>query len=365
MDSLVLANLAHRRTRSFVTILGVAIGVVLVTLTMGLARGQLAERGRREANAGAEILLRPSGAGLSSVSASLSVDLAAVPVIEAIEGVADVVPLGQHVERAETGFGFRSIDGVDFEEYARISGLRIVEGRPFQAPNEAIVDEFFARAPENKIGKTTQFAGNTYTIVGVYSPPSMSRVKIPLSSMQDYFDAQGFASMLMIKVHDGVNPETVALALRERFPDNQIILTRDLPNFYARGIPALNTFLNVVVGLSLIISTLVIMLTMYTTVVERTRQIGILKALGASRMFIAAAIEREAILISFAGVVLGYLVAIVTAALIQRFTSLQIEFQTSVFLATGAVGVLSGVLGALYPAVRAAKLDPVDALAYE
>jgi putative ABC transport system permease protein len=365
MDSFVIANIAHRRTRSFVTVLGVALGVVLVTLTVGLARGQLAERGRREANAGAEILFRPSGAGLNAVSASLSIDLGIVPELESIEGVQSVVPLGQHIERAETGLGWRSIDGVDFDLYARVSGLRIIQGRPFQSPNEAIVDAYYARSPENSIGKTIPFGGTTYTIVGIYEPSSMSRIKIPLAAMQDYFDAKGFASMLLVKVREGVDLETVARALRDRYPDNQIVLTRDLPAFYSKGIPALNTFLNVVIGLSLIISTLVIMLAMYTTVVERTRQIGILKALGASRLFIAGAIEREAIFLSCAGVLLGYLIAIIAAAIIERLTSLQIEFQMSLFAATGAIGVLSGALGALYPAVRAAKLDPVDALAYE
>jgi putative ABC transport system permease protein len=339
---------------------------VLVTLTVGLAHGQLAERGRREASTGAEILFRPPGSGMSALQATLSIDVDLAPDIASVDGVEQVVPLGQHLERAKTGFGWRGIDGVDYDAYARISGLRIVDGRPFRdGENEAIVDDVFARTPEGKIGNTVEFGGRAFTIVGVYSPESMSRVKVPLSAMQDYYDARGSASLLMIKTAPGADVEAVARRLRERFPDHQIILSRDLPAFYSQGIPALNTFLNVVIGLSLCISTLVILLTMYTTVIERTRQIGILKSLGASRAFIAGVIESEALLISLVGVAVGIGVAVIAGVAIRSTMNLQIEFEPKWFLITGVVGLLSGVLGALYPAVRAAKMDPVEALAYD
>lgn len=366
MGSFVLGQIFHRRTRSVLTVLGVAIGVVLVTLTVGLAHGQLAERGRREAATGAEILFRPPGSGLSPVQGTLSIDLGVVPEIQAVEGVQNVVALGQHLERAKTGFGWRSIDGVDFEQYAQLSGLHMVKGRAFD-PNadEAVVDEIFAKNAGGTIGDKVEFGGKSFTIVGIYAPESMSRIKIPLSAMQDYYNAHGAASLLMIKVRPGEDIDLVARRIRDRFPDNQIILSRDLPAFYSQGIPALNTFLSVVIGLALLISTLVILLTMYTTVIERTRQIGILKSLGASAAFIAGVIETEAILISAIGVAIGFLVAVGVGFGIRASTSLQIEFELKWFLITGVVGVLGGAMGSLYPALRAARMDPVEALAYD
>lgn len=366
MGSFVLGQLFHRRTRSALTIVGVAIGVVLVTLTVGLAHGQLAERGRREASTGAEILFRPPGSGMSALQATLSIDLATVADVAAVEGVDQVVPLGQHLERAKSGFGWRGIDGVDFDEYARMSGLRLVEGRAFaNGASEAVVDDIFARNPEGRIGGTIEFGGRPFTIVGVYAPESMSRIKIPLAAMQDYYDARGSASLLMVKIRPGFDVEAVARALRVRFPDNQIILSRDLPAFYSQGIPALNTFLNVVIGLSLCVSTLVILLTMYTTVIERTRQIGVLKSIGASKLFIAGVIQSEAVVISAIGVAFGFAVAVVAASVIRQWANLQIEFEPRWFLITGVVGLLSGALGSLYPALRAARMDPVEALSYD
>ena len=122
-----------------------------------------------------------------------------------------------------------------------------------------------------------------FKIVGVYEPPGGGRIKIPLATMQDQEGADGHASAILVAVTDPAQQEEVAARIRERFPDDQIIFTRDLPEIYASGVPALNVFIKVVVGVAAAISMLVILLAMYTTVTERTRQIGILKALGMSK----------------------------------------------------------------------------------
>jgi putative ABC transport system permease protein len=110
---------------------------------------------------------------------------------------------------------------------------------------------------------------------------------------------------------------------------------------------------------------LVVMLAMYTTITERTREIGILKALGASRAFIVGEIEKEAVFISVAGVVAGFAVSFLAAYLIQRAYGLPFEYTWAWGLTAALIGLLGGALGALYPAVRAANLDAVSALAYE
>lgn len=131
------------------------------------------------------------------------------------------------------------------------------------------------------------------------------------------------------------------------------------------SVPALGVFLNVIVGVAAAISALVILLTMYTTVTERTRQIGILKSLGMPNVQIAWIITQEALLISLLGILSGVILTFFLRSALTRFITLDIEIKPFVLLVVFIVGIIGGASGALYPALRAARLDAVEALNYE
>ncbi|MGI8897432.1 MAG: lysylphosphatidylglycerol synthase domain-containing protein [Pyrinomonadaceae bacterium] len=365
MDSLVLSNIAHRPARTAVSILGTAVGVVLIVFTVGLAHGVLHERGKRESNIGAEIMVRASGSLGFGGSSVFGLPVSRAAEISKIEGVRATTPLGQSLDRSDRGFGTRLIDGIDFEDYAGLTDLKIREGSPLTGGDQAIIDPVWQEQRNATVGSSVQIFERPFKIVGVYEPPGGGRIKIPLSTMQDQEGAQGNASAILVASTDPTKQEDVAARIRERFPDDQIIFTRDLPEIYASGVPALNVFINVVVGVAASISMLVILLAMYTTVTERTRQIGILKALGMSKTSIAWVIEKEAILISLLGVTVGVLLTFAARFAVMRVTSLTVEIEPRWVLISLLVGLLGGSLGALYPALRAARQDAVDALSYE
>ena len=365
MDSLVLSNIAHRPARTAVSILGTGVGVLLIVFTVGLAHGVLHERGRRESNIGAELMIRASGSislgGGSQfrLPASHAAELATIP------GVRAATPLGQTFDKSDSGFGQRLLDGIEYDEYANLARITIREGRKLQSGDEAIVDPEWKERRKVNVGDTVELFQRPFKIVGVYEPPGGGRIKIPLKTMQEQEGAQNKASAILVACVDPAKQDEVAARILERFPDDQLIFTRDLPEIYASGVPALNIFIKVVVGVAAAISILVILLAMYTTVTERTRQIGILKSLGMSKTAIAWVIEQEAIIVSVLGVACGVLLTLLAQLVITRTTSLTIEIEPRWILIALAVGLLGGSVGALYPALRAARQDAVEALSYE
>jgi putative ABC transport system permease protein len=365
MDSLVLSNLAHRPARTAVSIAGIALGVLLVVFTVGLAHGLLRERGKREANIGAEIILRPSGTiGLSGAQ-PFTIPLAHVAEVAKVPGVRTAIPIGQFLDKSDSGFGSRLIEGVPYEQYAALNNLTIKEGRAIQTGDEVIVDAAWPHENGVTLGSTIQIFERPFKVVGIYAPPGGGRIKIPLATMQDQVGSENRCNTILVACDDPNLQEQVATRLKEKFPDDQLVLTRELPELYMSSVPALNVFLKVVVSVAATISTLVILLAMYTTVTERTRQIGILKSLGMSKRSIAWVIEQEAILVSVLGVGIGVLLMLLARFLVMRSTNLIVDVEAKWIVISLVVGLIGGSIGALYPAMRAARQDAVDALSYE
>jgi putative ABC transport system permease protein len=374
MDSLVLSNMSHRPARTIVSIFGIAIGVLLIVFTVGLARGVLRERARREANIGAEIMVRASGTFSMSGTEPFRLPVARAAELLQVDGVRAAVPIGQNILSSDRGFGSRLVDGIPFAEYAALTGLAIKEGTAFtpcaaNAPPEcgdqAMIDTVWQNDRQAAVGSTIQLYERPFRIVGIYEPPGGGRIKIPLSTMQEQLGGEDNCTAILVACKNPAEQDAVAARIREHFPTDQIIFTRDLPELYAAAVPALNIFVKVVVAIAAAISMLVILLAMYTTVTERTRQIGILKSLGMSKRTIAWVIEKEAIIVSLLGVTTGILLTLLLRFAVMRTTSLVIEIEPQWILVAFAVGLIGGTIGALYPAVRAARQDAVEALGYE
>lgn len=367
MDNLIFSNMLHRPARTIVSILGIAVGVLLIVFTVGLSNGTMRERALRESNVGAEIFFRPSGAISITGSEAFRLQTSLKEEIEKSEGAQTAVPIAQNtVSTSDNNTGSRLVDGINFDEYAAIVGINIIEGRKFNAAaDEAIIDTGWQRQKKFKIGDKISLYDRDFTIVGTYEPAAGARLKIPLGVMQKQLGGEGKASAFLVKVKPGFAPEQVAEKLQQNFPDKQILLTKELEELYMQGFPGLNVFLNVFIGVAAVISALVILLTMYTTVTERTKQIGIMKSLGMSNSQIAWIITQEALLITFCGIVGGIFLTVILRFVLSYVTTLEVEISPAVVAVTFVVGLLGGVIGALYPAMKAARLDAVEALSYE
>src|SRR4029079_12034885 len=175
MLELVFANLKVRPFRTLISVIGVALGVVLVVLFTGLARGMTNDMARRASNWKAEIVFTRPGS-MEMTSSNMNVSTSYTQRLLQIEGVKSVVPVGRYISSTTKGrWGIQQIDGVEWEPFAEMNEMLIVEGRAPQANDEVIVDERQTRADKLTVGDSTElFGGKPYKIVGIFEPPSGS-----------------------------------------------------------------------------------------------------------------------------------------------------------------------------------------------
>jgi putative ABC transport system permease protein len=365
MLELVLANLRVRPFRTLISIIGVALGVILVVLFTGLARGMSNDMARRAANWKAEIVFtRPGAMELTSSNASVSTAYAAK--LQEIEGVQSTVPVIRYITpNANQRWGIQQIDGVEWQPFAEMNDMQIVSGRAATASDEVILDERYVQEQNVKLGETVEIFGRKYKAVGVFAPPSGARIKMSLAAMQEALESPNKCTYILVKLKDGANVDEVASRINQTLPGNKINLTRDLVIDAQDRIPALNLFLKVLVGLGAFVSTIFVLLSMYTTITERRKEIGILKSLGASKSFIIKVIEGEAFMIGVFGVLLGFAVSFLASYIIGKSFDLQFEFSRNWIFTAIAIAVGGSLFGALYPAWKASTIDPVEVMVNE
>src|SRR5262249_229755 len=150
-----------------------ALGVTLVVLTVGLVHGFLNDQGRRNSAITAEIVYDPPGSSILNISPVLSIKDETLNRIRTIQGVSEVVGLGQ-LQR-----GGRGIDGIDYPTYTKVSGMRVVEGREVQNGNEVMVDRVVQRDRKLRVGDDIELLDTKFRVVGIYEPESFGRLKVP------------------------------------------------------------------------------------------------------------------------------------------------------------------------------------------
>jgi putative ABC transport system permease protein len=175
------------------------------------------------------------------------------------------------------------------------------------------------------------------------------------------------ATIFLIKCTRPEHTEDVMQETRHLLPGYTVSpLSSFLLSMTSTNIPGLETFINAMISLAVSIGLLVIFLTMYTTVLERTRDIGVLKSLGAGRAFIVRALLSESAGLCLLGIGAGVgLSYVVRAAFLAGFPTLSIDITTGWILRASAISLVGAMLGASYPAWVASKKDAVEALSYD
>ncbi|PWU06849.1 MAG: ABC transporter permease [Terriglobia bacterium] len=360
---LVLENLKHRPMRSLLSTLLIGVPVTLILTLVGLSHGMINDSARRTQGIGAHIIVRPPGSSFLSLSGApldqRIVDnfFARQPHVQLAVGV-----VNQPVEGI-----FLGLTGVDLEKFSQMSGgVEYLEGGPFRASDDVIVDDYYASQHHLHPGDAVRLLNTTWRVSGVFRGGKLAHIIVPIDSLQQKISSTGKISQIYLKLDNPANIPAVMQDLKKRLPDYQIYSMQEMTALYnVNNVPLLSGFIGVVIGVGVVIGFLVVSLSMYMAVLQRTREIGILKSLGASNGFILRMIWVEALALGAGGTLLGIGMSFGAWGLIAAFVPIPVEIVTSWWPIAAGITLAGASFGALYPGLRAARHDPIEALAYE
>jgi putative ABC transport system permease protein len=366
MNKMIVANLVHRPVRSIISTVAIAVEVTLILVIVGLSIGMLNDAKERQVGVGGDIIIQPPGSSIIGGISGAPVSIKVADVVRKQPHVTVVAPV---IQQISTGGALEIISGIDLASYDALGPFHFLQGGPFQGPDDMIVDDYYARSKNVHVGDTQELLNHTVRICGIVEHGKGSRKFLPITTLQDWIGAQGKASIFYVKVDDPNHANDVIKELKSvpglsQYPMHS--MREYLSLMTPASLPGLSTFINVVIGVALIIGFIVIFQAMYTAVMERTREIGILKSLGASKFYIVNVILRETILLAILGIIVGIGVSFAArAGLVHKFPLLPVLITREWILRGTIIAIVGAILGAIYPAIKAAQKDPIDALAYE
>jgi putative ABC transport system permease protein len=367
MNKLIIANLVHRPVRSIISVLAVAIEVVMILSIAGIFMGMLNDTKDRQNGIGADLTLRPPN---SNIMVGVSGAPMPIKFVDALRRLPHVTVVSPVNSKFVISGKIEVINGIDYESFDALRPFVYLSGAKFQGPDDVLVDDVFAASGKGyHVGDTITILNHDFHISGIVEHGKGARKLIPLETMDRIDDAEGKASMFYIKCDDPANDNAVIEEIHAtRGLENYPVQTVDewLEEMTPDKLPGFNIALRVVTFIAVIVGFLAIFQSMYTAVLERTREIGILKSMGASKPTIVDVILRETAAMAIVGVALGIAATFGVKLLVAHvFPTTNFEI-TGLWIAKAAgIAFLGAMVGALYPAWMAARKDPIDALAYE
>jgi putative ABC transport system permease protein len=365
MGELVFRNLLHRPLRTFIGVMAVAVEVALVVLIVGLTSGLLTETAKRIQGIGADVMLQPPAA---SIFLGFSGSPMPIKIGQKLQELKYVQAVAPALLQFNSSGGVEVIYGIDPESFRAVSGgFVFLHGHDMEGPDDLLVDDWEARAKNIKVGDIYNLLNHDWHVAAIIEHGKGARLFVPISTLQDLVGAHDKASIFLLKCTRPEHTDDVMDEIRVVLPGYTVRPLRDfLSLMSSTNIPGLETFIHAMIALAISIGLLVIFLTMYTTVIERTRDIGVLKSIGANRAFIVRALLTESTALCVLGIVAGVgLSYAVRAAFLAGFPTLSILITPAWVLRAGGIALVGAILGAIYPAWMASRKDPVEALSYD
>jgi putative ABC transport system permease protein len=355
-------SITARPLRSSLSVVAIAIQVILVLMIAGLTTGVVSEWGKRQEGVGADILVQPPNSSIFFAFSSAVMQESLSAQLEGLSGVDEVAPTIILTEPKNLVLVY----GIDFKKFNALSkGFLFRGGRPFQTPDEVIADDIIARSYHLKVGSQVVLLNHTFTVSGIVAHGKGARYFIPLKTAQDIAGAENRVSMFYVRSKG--DTEATRAQILALMPDNSVrSLSEYMTLMNSANLPQLRPFTRTMVALGIVVSFIVVLLNMHTMVMERTREVGILKALGFSRFDVVRMLLGETLILTLMGTGLGIALTFITQAILKQTNpGLTILISAGWIFSAILLAFVGASAGAIYPALRAASYDPVVALAYE
>jgi len=363
LNKLLFENLRQRPVRTCLSVLAIGIEVTMILTLVGISYGTLDEAARRARGVGADILIRPPASSIISLSSSPMSDKLVPFLMKQPHVTFATGTMGQPLS------GLDVLTGIDLDQFNRLSGgFRFIWGGPFENDDDIIVDAYYARENRLRVGNTIQLANHTWRVSGIFESGKLSHICARLNVLQDLTGNLGRLSQIYVKVDDPTRAQIVVDQLRDKMPGYFIYTMEAFTSLLTiNSVGLLRDFIGVVIAIALIVGFIVVTMAMYTAVLERTREIGILRALGASSSYILNLLFRETLVIAVLGSVLGIAMTGGSKWLMMHAAPASLAQETvySWWPIASGVSVIGALLGAILPAWKAVKQDVIQALAYE
>jgi putative ABC transport system permease protein len=391
-----IRSLLANKTRSGLTILGIVIGIASVISMISIGQGAQLTITNTIQNLGSNLLTIVPGAvmqggmslGRGTYQSLKNEDLNVLKNIGNIQYVASVVSRRYQIVSSVGLNTNTSVSGVN-ENYYLIRNLNIESGSYFNdsqlqgLARVAILgynasQDLFGN--EDPINKTIKINKINFKVIGVFAQKGGmgtedDSVFIPLLTMQKFFTRDEYLSTIFVSVTDKnlmddvKNEIILALAKKHNVdpnnPDFTVISQTDILSSLNQVTNTFTLFLAAIAGISLVVGGIGIMNMMLTTVTERTREIGIRKAIGATKRDIVLQFLSEAIILTITGGIIGVILGWLISVVISKLMNINTVVTFSTIVLSFGISAFIGIIFGYYPSKKAASLNPIDALRYE
>jgi putative ABC transport system permease protein len=365
MSQFVLSNLFHRPVRTLIGLMAIGVEVALIITIVGLTSGMLQETAKRIEGIGADVMVQAPSAQMFLVMSGSPMPIKIGDKLKEQKYVGSVSPVFLQFNSAG---GIETIWGIDRDTFRDVSnGFVFLQGHDMEGPDDMLIDDWQAKAKKLNVGDTFKLLDHDWKIVGIVEHGKAGRTFVPILTLQELVGARDKATLFLVKCTRPEHTDDVIAEIKALLPNYPVRPIKEFMSLMtATNIPQLQVFIHSMIALAVAVGLLVIFLTMYTTVLERTRDIGVLKSLGASKLLIIRSLLTETALLCLLGVAAGVgLSYLVRAGFLAAFPTLSILITPGWILRAALIALVGAMVGASYPAWLASRKDAVHALSYD